>query len=129
MECPRFAEEKAGESESPEFLDHLAGCPACRRDLEDYEEIGALYREASVERYPGGVPALSSRWSKRWLAAFAASAMVVAVLVSLPVRREAPAFAGPVRLRSEPWSRADVEWDRNMDELWERLETLERRPR
>ena len=50
MECNKFVEEKIGETESPEFRDHLAGCAGCARDLEELREVRSLYREASTEK-------------------------------------------------------------------------------
>ena len=58
MECNKFVEEKIGETPTPEFKAHLAGCPGCARDVEDLREVRSLYREASTEKYRGGVPKL-----------------------------------------------------------------------
>jgi len=66
MECNKFVEEKIGESDSPDFRAHLAGCAECARDLEELREVRALYRAASTEKYRGGIPRLR-RYRMGWI--------------------------------------------------------------
>lgn len=126
MECDRFIEEKVGDAGSPEFSDHLAECAACRRDIDEYDEIRELYREASTERYSGGRPRLRRA---AWPVA-AAAAVLVAVFATIVMPPSTPVVTiASGRLRLEPWSREDARLDREMDDLWRRVEELERRPR
>lgn len=131
MECSRYLEEKAGQSENPEFLRHLATCGACQRDVEEMDEIRSLYRSASVERYPGGVPSVRRAGLGSWVSAVAAAAMI-AVLVFMMVPRTAPvenqsarASVPYFRVHVEPW-RNDARFDHALDDCWKQLDTLER---
>ena len=131
MECSSYLEEKAGQSESPEFLRHLATCGGCQRDVEEMDEIRGLYRAASVERYAGGVPRLRrSAWGLA-LSALAAAAMVAVLIFMLAPRGSTPelAKADPsvpyFRVHLEPW-RNEVRLDRALDGCWQQLDALER---
>jgi len=135
MECDRFVEEKVGEADSPEFRAHREECESCRRDLEELAEIRTLYREASVERYRGGMPA-PRRVRAAWAPAAVAAAALVAILVSIlvlpmrpppppPVPAPEPGGTAFFRVHVEPWA-GDERISRAIDDTWERLETLER---
>lgn len=139
MECDRFLEEKVSGTESPEFREHLAGCEGCRRDLEEYDEVRRLYREASTERYPLAVPRLRRPRPLAWMPAAAAAVFLVgALLVML--------FGGPggevgksperetasgtfFRVHLSPWDVDESRLDGEMDDLWKRIGSLERRKR
>jgi hypothetical protein len=133
MECSRFIEEKVGQSESPEFLRHLAMCGGCQRDVEEMDEIRAFYRASSVERYKGGVPSLRRFGWAAWLSSAAAAAAMIAALVFLMLPRVAPPVPSDslppahafIRIPMEPW-RGDVRFDRVLDDCWRQLDTLER---
>lgn len=131
MECPRYLEEKAAQSESPEFLSHLASCGGCQRDVEEMDEIRALYRSASVERYPGGVPNLR-RWGPGSFISVAAAAVMIGVLVVMLVPRTdppgSPSARVPIpyfRIPLDPW-RTDRVVDGALEDCWRRLDVLER---
>ena len=130
MECGRFVEEKLGDAESPEFRDHLAGCEACRRDREEIREVRRLYRVASVERYPGGVPRVGRRRALPWIPAAAAAAVMLALLGLLlwvPSPPPDDAATNPTlytRVHLEPWSE-DARLSNAMDDAWRKLEMLE----
>jgi hypothetical protein len=136
MECDRFLEEKLGGGESAAFRAHRAGCAACVRDAEEYAEILRRYREASSERWPGGVPRVRGGRLATWGPVAAAAAVMVGILVLLlgspPVP---PPAAGPeptsvfTRIHLEPWDRGEARIARALDDAWRQLEQLERRPR
>ena len=134
MECSRFVEEKTAQSESPEFLRHLATCAGCQRDVEEMDDIRALYRSASTERYPGGVPQLRRlRWGS-WISAAAAAGVMIAALVFL-LRHPGPKSTIEAiskepttafyRIHLEPWP-TDVRFDHAVDSCWRDLDRLER---
>jgi anti-sigma factor RsiW len=130
MECSRFTDDKLSGEVSPEFGVHLASCPGCVRDLEEIGEVRRLYREASVERYRGGVPRLRR---SSWLPAAAAAAAMIGVLfflVTAPSKPvDPPAEAPPTaffRVHLESWS-GEERLDRALDDAWIRLAELERR--
>jgi anti-sigma factor RsiW len=131
MECPRYLDEKAAQSEDPEFLRHLASCAGCQRDVEEMDEIRTLYRSASVERYAGGVPSLGRPGPVGWASGAAALAMIALLVFALlpragpPEDRSGRASAPYFRLALEPW-RADRGVDRALDDCWRRLDVLER---
>ncbi len=139
MECNRFLEEKLAGTESPEFRHHRAGCEGCRRDLEECDEVRRLYREASVERYSGAVPRVRRFRPGSWLPAAAAAAVLVGVLCfllfggpgELPERGlgEGEPVVAFVRVHLEPWNPAEARLNEEMNDLWGRIETLERRGR
>lgn len=131
MECGRYVEEKVGQSESPEFLRHLAACAGCQRDVEEMDDVRGVYRAASNERYAGGVPRLRRFGLGAWVSAAAAAAMIAALvfLLAPPSRNADLAKADPVvpffRVHVEPW-RADVRFDHALDDCWRQLDALER---
>jgi anti-sigma factor RsiW len=135
MECNSFAEEKLGGTESPEFREHLGACPACARDVEEIDEIRRLYREASTERYPGGVPGLRRRWPVGWVPAAAAALAMIAVLVTSlvsPLQPPAARVEPPApffRVHLEAWDREEASLNAVMGRLWYRLESIERSAR
>ena len=133
MECGSYVEEKVGQSESPDFLRHLATCPGCQRDVEEMDDVRSLYRSASVERYAGGVPRVRrAGWASRLPAAVAAVAMIAALVFVLGHRAAPPASHVTAdatvpfyRIRIEPW-RSDVRFDHAVNDCWHQLDTLER---
>ncbi len=139
MECNRFLEEKLAGSGGPAFRDHLAGCEGCRRDLEEYEEVRGLYREASTERYAGAVPRVRRFNPVSWLPAAAAAAVLLGVLVLTlfegPGDRppsgsaEREPMAGFFRVYLAPWDREEARLNEEVGDLWGRLASLERRRR
>ncbi len=133
MECDRFVEEKVSGGDSRDLRGHVADCPACARDLEDYAEIRRLYREASVERWRGGVPRLRSPWASR-LPVAAAAAMMVGILVLLmgsPSGPPRPPDPAPVftRVHLAPWDRGEARIGKAMDDVWRLVENIERNSR
>jgi len=134
MECNKFIDEKIGETHSAEFRDHLADCAACARDLEELREVRTLYREASTEKYRGGVPRVR-RFRGGWIPMAAAAAILLAVfgLILKPVEKIAPKSNSDnppmvfVRVHLEPWG-GDLRYSTALDECWHRLEQLEKRP-
>jgi hypothetical protein len=132
MECNRFVEEKVGQSESPEFLRHLATCAGCQRDIEEMDDIRGLYRAASTERYPGGVPRLRRFGWGAWASAAAAAVMIAALVFVLtpppppktPIAHKESTQAF-YRIHLEPW-RPDVRFDHALNDCWRQLDTLER---
>ncbi len=129
MECGRFVEEKFGNAESPEFRDHLAGCAACRSDLEEIREVQRLYRAASVERHSGVVPPLGRRRAMPWIPAAAAAVMlgVLGLLLSVPGTPPDETTTGRTafyRIHLEPWD-GDARFSVAMDDAWSKLEMLE----
>ena len=133
MECSKYVEEKVGQSESPEFLRHLATCAGCQRDVDEMDDVRALYRSASVERYTGGVPQVRRTAFASWLAAAVAAGAMITALVFIVVHR-VPAPAEHVtaeasvpffRIHLEPW-RSDMRFDHAVDDCWRQLDTLER---
>jgi len=132
MECNRFVEEKIGESETPEFRDHLAGCTGCARDVEELREVRTLYRAASTEKYRGGVPRLS-RFRAGWVPMAAAAAVLMLVFGLIlgqpgekpPAKTETETGTSMfVRVHLEPWG-SDARLTRGFDEVWKQLEHLE----
>ena|SRR5436190_8560340 len=132
MECNKFVEEKIGESESPAFREHLAGCAGCARDVEELREVRSLYRAASTETYRGGVPQLR-RFRMGWvpMAAAAAVLMMVFGLVlrgpgeNPPAKNEAVTSEAPyVRVHLVPWA-GDARIQTAIDDCWRKLDQLE----
>ena len=132
MECNKFVEDKIGETDSPAFRAHLAGCAACARDLEELREVRALYRAASTETYPGGVPRLR-RFRTGWFPMAAAAAVLLFVFglilrgpgESSTKTGEPGKGAAPfVRVRLEPWA-GDARIQATIDECFMSLEHLE----
>lgn len=132
MECPKFVEEKIGESDSPEFRAHLVGCPGCVRDVEELREVRSLYREASTETYRGRVPRVS-RFRLGWIPMAAAAAGLLLVFGLVLRDSEEPAApkkdteANPsiyVRIPLEPWA-ADARIQNAIDDCWQKLDLLE----
>jgi len=133
MECSRFLEEKISGGGGPEFRDHLAACEACRRDVEEYEEILRLYREASTESYPGRVPRFRRFGAGAWLPSAAAALLLVGVLLYVLFGgtgvRPDPEPVGTTaffRVYLSPWDRQEVRWNETVGDLWERVALLER---
>ena len=132
MECNRFVEEKIGESESPAFREHLAGCAGCARDVEELREVRTLYREASTEKYRGGVPRLR-RFRMGWVPMAAAAAVLMLVfglILGLPggnpatkPDQEARSTAY-VHVHLEPWA-GDARIQSTIDDCWRTLDRLE----
>jgi len=136
MECNKYVEEKVGGTDSAEFREHLAACAGCARDLEELREVGALYRSASTEKYSGGVPRVA-RFRGSWLPLAAAAAVLIGVLaLILPGRAGGPSSttgggSGPsvfLRIPLEPWGASDVALNKSLDDCWQKLESLERKP-
>jgi len=132
MECNKFVEEKIGESDSPDFRAHLAGCAECARDLEELREVRALYRAASTEKYRGGIPRLR-RYRMGWIPMAAAAAVLVMVFGlilrgpgdNLPKTKEPEkSRAQFVRVHLEPWA-GEARIQTALDECWRTLEHLE----
>jgi len=132
MECNKFVEEKIGESDSPAFRAHLAGCAECARDVEELREVRALYRAASTEKYRGGVPRLR-RFRMGWvpMAAAAAVLMMVFGLILRGPGEKASSKNGPVtaeapyvRVHLVPWA-GDVRIQTAIDDCWRTLDSLE----
>jgi hypothetical protein len=132
MECNKFVEEKIGETDSPAFRAHLAGCAGCARDLEELREVRALYRRASTEKYPGGVPRLR-RPRTGWIPMAAAAAVLLLVFGLIlrgpgdpPTKTNGPekGAALSVRVHLEPWG-SDARIQVAIDECFEILEHLE----
>lgn len=135
MECNKFVEEKIGEADSPAFRDHLAGCAGCARDVEELREVRSLYREASTEKYRGGVPRLR-RARLGWVPMAAAAAvllMVFGLILRGPGDRSGtkkdsePPTPSFVRLHLEPWA-GEQRISSAIDDCWRKLEQLETRP-
>lgn len=137
MECNRFVDEKIGETATPEFREHLAGCAGCARDLEELQEVRTLYRAAATEKYRGGVPR-AARFRGGWIPMAAAAAVLLLVfglIVSGPkgdktVPEKSERDGGPMvffRVHLEPWG-ADVRYATALEECWHKLEQLEKRP-
>ncbi|HVR87489.1 MAG TPA: hypothetical protein VMU54_24395, partial [Planctomycetota bacterium] len=132
MECSKYAQEKIGETDSAQFREHLAGCDGCRRDLEELREVRSLYREASTEKYRGGIPRLRrSRAAGFPLVAAAALLVGVFALILGVPRREGPKSTDAtststvfVRIRLEPWG-SDRRITSELDDCWRKLEHLE----
>jgi hypothetical protein len=142
MECNKFVEEKIGETDSAAFREHRASCAACGHDLEELDEVRRVYREASVERYSGRMPRLRALPRLSWAMAAAAAMMIAALVVLLgaPVRtpveptagKSAVSYTGGIFFRAylEPWGgREEARLTHEMDDLWRRLDTLERSDR
>jgi hypothetical protein len=132
MECNRFLLEKVGESDSPEFREHLAGCAGCARDVEELREVRTLYRAASTETYRGGVPRIN-RFRAGGLPMAAAAAVLMLVfglILGQPgVKPAVKAETGSatsifVRVHLEPWG-SDARLARGFEEVWQDLERLE----
>jgi anti-sigma factor RsiW len=131
MECNKFVEEKVGESDSPEFRDHLAGCPGCARDVEELREVRTLYRAASTEKYPGGIPQLR-RFRTAWIPRAAAAAILMLVFglilgvpgekASTESKPEPPSVF--MRVHLQPWG-GDARIQNAIDDCWQKLEILE----
>ena len=133
MECNKFVDEKIGETPTAEFRDHLAGCAGCARDLEELREVRTLYREASTEKYRGGVPRVR-RFRAGWIPMAAAAAILLVVfgLILKPVDPPAPKAESdnpPVvffRIHLEPWG-GEQRYTNAVEDVWRKLEQLEKR--
>ena len=135
MECNKFVEEKIGETDSPAFRDHRAGCAGCVRDLEELREVRTLYRKASTEKYRGGVPRVR-RFRMGWVPMAAAAAVLLVVFGLIlwnpaeqndsTVDKEAmPGLYFHVHL--EPWGQ-EARISAALEDCWRMLERLERNP-
>lgn len=131
MECNKFVEEKIGESDAPAFREHLAGCAGCARDVEELREVRTLYREASTERYRGGVPRLR-RFRLGWVP-MAAAAAVLLMVFGLILRGPGDKTTTPtdskpdplyVRVHLVPWP-GEARLQRDFEDCWTRLDHLE----
>src|SRR5689334_11146253 len=129
MECNKFVDEKIGESDSPAFRAHLAGCAECARDVEELREVRTLYRTASTEKYRGGVPRLR-RFRLGWLPMTAAAAVLILVFglilrgpAEVPTKKNEPEKGGAlfVRVHLEPWG-SDTRLQNAIDDCWKNLE-------
>ena len=132
MECARYIEEKVGQSESAEFLRHLATCAGCQRDVEEMDDVRGVYRAASSERYLAGVPRLRRFGLAAWVSSAVAALAMIAALVFLmlpPSRNSELAKTDPAvpffRVHVEAW-RADARFDHAVDTCWRDLDRLER---
>ena len=133
MECNKFVEEKVGETDTPAFREHLAGCAGCARDVEELREVRTLYRSASTEKYRGGVPRVS-RFRAAWVPMAAAAAVLIGVfglILGTPRvktetktenRNETAMF---VRVHLEPWG-SDLRIHNAIEDAWQKLEQLEK---
>lgn len=135
MECDRFILEKLEGGDSPGFRAHRASCAGCARDVEELGDVRRLYREATEEeRWRGGVPVLRRRSASAWIPVAAAAALAAAALAGL-FRSPAPSLENPktaeapapfVRTHLAPWDREEHRLSRAMEEVWSRLDRLER---
>jgi hypothetical protein len=134
MECNRFVDQKIGETHTSEFREHLAGCAGCARDVEELREVRTLYRQASTEKYRGGVPRVG-RFRGGWIPMTAAAAILLVVfgLILVPATRTPPKSESEhppmmfVRVHLEPWA-GDLRYTTPFEECWHKLELLEKRP-
>lgn len=140
MDCDRFLESRLDGSQNPEFREHLEVCGRCRGELEAYEKIRRLYREASsMERYRGGVPRIRRSWSAVWVPSLAAAVLLGVLVIALfggPAdlprygpRGGEPPVAEFSRVYLTPWNSWDSRWNEEARELWERLASFEGRRR
>jgi hypothetical protein len=135
MECARFVEEKVSGEASPEFREHLEACAASARDLEDYADVRRLYREASVERWKGaGARPSRSRFLASVPVAAAALLMVGVLVLLLGSPDAAPPTPNPepipfTRIHLESWDRTETRIVRAVDDVWRRLDEIERSSR
>jgi hypothetical protein len=133
MECNKFVEEKVGETDSPEFREHLAACAGCGRDLEELREVRALYRAASTEKYRGGVPRLR-RYRMAWIPMAAAAAVLMLVfglILGMPrqksdkdTKTETNDRSVFMRVHLQPWG-GEARIQNAIDDCWQKLENLE----
>jgi len=132
MECNKFVEENIGESDSPAFRAHLAGCADCARDLEELREVRTLYRAASTEKYRGGVPRLR-RFRLGWVPMAAAAAVLLMVFGLIlrgpgenPTKKNDPVAGDApfVRVHLVPWA-GEAQIQTSIDDCWRNLERLE----
>ncbi len=135
MECNKFVDEKIGETDSPAFREHRAGCAGCARDLEELREVRSLYHAASAETYRRGIPSVNRAPRTAWIPMAAAAAVLVAVLVLIlkgPGAGSAPKKVSEteststafVRVHLEPWA-TDVRIHNALEDCWSKLEMLE----
>lgn len=133
MECNKFVPEKIGETGSAAFREHLAGCSGCARDVEELREVRTLYREASTEKYRGGVPRVR-RFRMGWVPMAAAAAFLLAVfgLVlqgppenPLPQPEKEPVASAYFQVHLEPWG-SEARIGTALDDCWKKLERLEK---
>jgi hypothetical protein len=133
MECNKFVEEKIGETDSPAFRDHRAGCAACGRDLEELREVRGLYRKASTEKYRGGVPRVR-RFRMGWVPMAAAAAVLLLVfglILRNPEEKTEPkvdpesSTALYFQVHLEPWG-AEARISNALEDCWRKLEQLEK---
>ena len=135
MECNKFVEEKTGETDSPAFRDHRAGCAECVRDLEELREVRTLYRKASTEKFRGDVPRVR-RYRMGWVPMAAAAAVLLLVFglilrnppdapSSTPDKESTTSLYYHVHL--EPWGQ-EARISAALEECWRTLENLEKNP-
>jgi hypothetical protein len=133
MECNKFVPEKIGETESAAFREHLAACAGCARDLEELREVRTLYREASTEKYRGGVPRVS-RFRMGWVP-MAAAAAVLLMVFGLILRGPGEPTTPPpekgnptstyFQVYLEPWG-SEARIGTALDDCWKKLERIEK---
>lgn len=135
MECNKFVNEKIGETESPAFRDHLAGCAGCARDVEELREVRTLYRKASTEKYRGGVPRVR-RFRMGWVPMAAAAAVLILVFGLVlwnPTEQPDPTVDKDTtatlyfQVHLEPWG-AEARISNALEDCWRKLEQLEKDP-
>src|SRR5213078_1719999 len=132
MECNKFVEEKIGDSDSPAFRAHLAGCAECARDVEELREVRSLYRATSTEKYRGGVPRLR-RFRAGWVPMAAAAAVLVMVFGLIlrgpgdnpPKKNKSETSSAVfVRVHLEPWA-GEAQIQTAIEDCWRSLDHLE----
>jgi hypothetical protein len=134
MDCDKFVLEKLEGGDSAEFRAHRAACAGCARDVEELGDVRRLYHEATEEeRWRGAVPLPPRRSPSAWIPVAAAAAVAVALLAGL-IRPGTPALepgtsTSFVRARLSPWDGEERALIRSLDEVWERLDRLERNAR
>ena len=135
MECNKFVEEKIGETDSPAFRDHRAGCAGCPRDQEELREVRGLYRKASTEKYRGDVPRVR-RFRMGWVPMAAAAAVLLLVFGLIlrnpgentdPTPDKETTTSLYYHVHLEPWGQ-EARISAALEECWRTLEKLEKNP-